>query len=59
MEISFSSRKRKKIIFTYFSIEDGAAFLILTVDQFLNSSLIQAGGREALPSRLFPAGEKY
>jgi hypothetical protein len=31
----------------------------LTVDQFLNSSLIQAGGREALPSRLFPAGEKY
>jgi hypothetical protein len=30
----------------------------LTVDQFLNSQLIQAEGREALPSRLFPAGEE-
>jgi len=31
----------------------------LTVDQFLNSSLIQAGRREALPSRLAHGGKKY
>jgi hypothetical protein len=32
---------------------------LLTVDQFLNSSLIKAGGERLSPSRLFPAGEKY
>jgi len=34
-------------------------FKKLTVDQFLNFSLIQAEGESFFPSRLFPAGEKH
>jgi len=48
-------------IYYIFKIRKSQILFTLTVDHFLNFSLIQAGGGEASlsPSRLFPAGEKY